>query len=282
MKERLYLEALFGPSSLKESLPVIGVLPVIEEETETVNEDDASEWAADDLEENISDDTRKNTKSNVTFDAHETFSRNHTTESTADVFEGMKENLTENGSKTVPVFNMSEEHLSKCEDCPIESDEKSLDDDKREFNETRIMSLKKDPIMETSGTEAELFVENISNVAETDHVDRQETSINAASEKNSKKGKIESWNDSSEAMLKSDEEVKWDEGILNQTQRNEIMNATDHLSLENGLHGEYYSTLNGVKIELNGQNTSKKKKNKKFNGFRKWCSNLFCCARKKT
>lgn len=85
LKEKLYIEALSGHLYLKESVPVVDVLPVIEEKYESVEENDTLEWDVDDLkdrEKNIPDGTEQNIESDVAFDTCEKFIEKHATEST--------------------------------------------------------------------------------------------------------------------------------------------------------------------------------------------------------
>lgn len=289
LKENLYLRALSGHLYLKESLPVVDILPVIEEESEPVEEDDTSEWIVDGLEhieEKIPTVIDNIKVYDVILNTSEEFIENHLLDSVEEDFEKVRTklpNLIEKDSKSIPV-------------------EKEIvqDNDRLPIKEPKLFSLKEITTSLPFGEKSEAFVEKFSKPAETDpnfnaalkisemHESRKENltkiqndSINTMEE--SEATRIEPLCCNDHARVKLFEEVeKRKDRFSNTVDRNHLTNTTCHANEETGPHDECYAERNVENTIESEEKLSRKTGKKKFNTFRKWLSNLCCCARKDT
>lgn len=169
LKDNLYLYALLGHMSLKESLPVVDILPIINEETESVEDDDSLEAAVDDLEhkeEKISD-VEKDEVADHSFDRSEPFIKYHALDYTVGNSELVTKNLLDMGEKNLSfVSNVytSEQNLSNSEYHAAQTDVMINNDDKLPLKDTKFISFNEDCTLgKNSGEELKICVENILN-----------------------------------------------------------------------------------------------------------------------
>lgn len=161
--------------SLKESIPVVDILPVIYEESEYVEEDNSSEHIAEDLEnreENISSFAEKNDVDDFTFDMSQLLTENHTSESTVEDKDQITENvfnLVEKNPSSVPAFYTSEQNLIISEHHPVKIDEKGCNDGKIPMIEADLLRFKENCTSSISDAEFEISLENVINSVKTDN-----------------------------------------------------------------------------------------------------------------
>lgn len=284
---------------LKESVPVVDVLPIIEEESELEEENDSLEETRDDMEEReeiIFFVKEKNIACDMAFD---TSIHNYAFEAAVENLEQANENVTnllENDVVSDLTLDTPEPFI---EERNLESAVEHLEQAKEEItNRNDFTSV-------TSDEKTDLFGGNVSRPAVTDRAFNavlQKSEISQLENKNISKLQNDRIKIIEEYISTGFEPSCFNDNILlNPTEegdnRKEItlnpMHSKHSTSIsctsvscydlpETASQGECFPEAMLEKtMESNGKVSSKGKK-KKFQSFRKWLSNLFCCARKET
>lgn len=246
--------------SLKESIPVVDILPTIDEEPESVEEDHSLKRVVADLEQN---------EENI-------------------------QSVIENNE----VADLSIDRSHPFIEC--DALEYTVEDNKLPTKDTKLINFNADCTSLESGEELQISVENVLNHVETDNVFKSTLKLpqmhNYEKEYQSKlqnncikiveeigATQIKSLCPETDTLLKTGEEVdKRNEVILNQFDSNHITNTTCHVPQEMGTRVECNSERNVEKVVEVDEKVRSKGKKKKFHTLRKWLGNLCCCARKRT
>lgn len=206
LKEQLYLYALSGHMSLKESLPVVDVLPVIEENSESVENDDIFERAVEVLENrkgNIRSVIEDNILCNVSFDISEPLVENHDIELENEKLEQLKTkitNVTEDDTKSFPIFNVSEKSVFNNTLYTAQRHDVDNTDDKLPIQESQEV-----PTQPSSVEESIILVENVLKLSDTDVL----VSSDAGSrDKCYSEGTVEKTSENEEKVLIKEEKKK--------------------------------------------------------------------------
>lgn len=150
LKDKLYLQALSGHMHLKENLPVVDILPIIEEEEERVEEDGILEVSVDDSEDRekeLSCLTEKDAVSDITFDLpSQPFIENNALESAFEYLEQTKHKTTlnpiENDVTSVLAYETSQKNLSNSEYHTTQREQMVNNGDKLPIKQTELFSFK--------------------------------------------------------------------------------------------------------------------------------------------
>lgn len=304
LKDSLYLYALSGHMSLKESLPVVDILPTIDEESESVKEDDSLERAVENLEHNeekVLSDAEKTELADLCFDRSLHFIECHALECTLENSEQVTKDISDLAEKnlsSVPTVYKSEQNLCNREFHAAQRCEMVKNDDNISIKDTKCNSFNEDCTLLVSGEESELSVERALNPLERDSVYNatlklpqmhihekgyqskpQNDCINIVEEIGATQ--IKSFCPQRDTELDSSEEGQIrKELIVNHDDSNIVTNTTCYVPQKIGSHSECYSERNSEKTIQCKEKVPSKTKKKKFQTLRKWMGNLCCCARK--
>lgn len=300
LKEELYLYALSGYMSLKESLPVVDILPVIDEESESVEEDDNLECAVNGIEqkgEKVLCVEGKNEFTDRTFDMTKSSIESHTLECTVGESEKITEFREEN-FLSIPAVNVSQLNKTNIKYYATQRDALIKNDDKLPIKDSKLISLNEDCTLQVLGEELEISEKEILNTVET--YNAFNATLKSPQVHNNEKGKLtNSQNDcikimeeigetqiqsmalKNETELKINEEMEIEKELISgKFSSNLITDTTSHVPEEREPGGECYATAE--KREEGKEKAFSKRKKKKFSSLRKWLGNLCRCVKEKT